>query len=183
MLRQTFNKLKRSSNSSWPQIETMLGDTVVLSNEAVEQVAREFGWQDVWMTQPATAKAKAKALLTSMSGAVNSYVVPKAASVATSASPPHSQGKESMQMQLQMLQMQPQMRLQGLWQFPQMQLLSYLMCLAKQKASTVPGEAEVPQSQDDEAAAKCQFCFERQDAAEPWPTWVKLCVGSFVCCI
>ena len=47
----------------------------------------------------------------------------------------------------------------------------------------VPGEAEVPQSQDDEAAAKCQFCFERQDAAEPWLIWVKLCVGSFVCCI
>ena len=46
----------------------------------------------------------------------------------------------------------------------------------------VPGEAEVPQSQDDEAAAKCQFCFERLDAAEPWLIWVKLCVGSFVCC-
>ena len=46
VLRQTFNKLQRSSNSSWPQIETMLGDTVVLSNEAVEQVAREFVWQD-----------------------------------------------------------------------------------------------------------------------------------------
>ena len=84
----------------------MLGDTVVLSNEAVEQVAREFGWQDVWMTQPATAKAKAKALLTSMSGAMNSYVVPKAASVATSAapqvpSPAPSQGKESRASNLQ----------------------------------------------------------------------------------
>ena len=47
----------------------------------------------------------------------------------------------------------------------------------------VPGKAEVPQLQDDEAAAKCQFCFERLDAAEPWLIWVKLCVGSFVCCI
>ncbi|CAJ1444410.1 unnamed protein product, partial [Effrenium voratum] len=80
--------------------------------------------------------AKAKALLTSMSGAMNSYVAPKAASVATSAAPQEldkcrRQRHRQLQMQLQMLQMQ----MQGLWQFPQMQLLSYLMCLAKQKAS------------------------------------------------
>ena len=47
---------------------------MVLGSEAVEQAAREFGWQDVWMTQPATAKAKAETLLTAMSGAMNSSV-------------------------------------------------------------------------------------------------------------
>ena len=152
---------------------------------------------------------------------LNSYVVLKAASVATSAAPQvpslpppakarragppifnfptpkatantlladsaapgtRRQRHRQLQMQLQMLRMQ-MMRLQGLWQFPQMQLLSYLTCLAKQKASRSSLFAEVPQSQDDEAAAKCQFCFERLDAAEPWLIWVKLCVGSFVCCI
>ena len=228
VLRQTFNKLKRSSNSSWPQIETMLGDTVVLSNEAVEQVAREFGWQDVWMTQPATAKAKAKALLTSMSGAMNSYVVPKAASVATSASPP----------QVPSLPPPAKARRAGppIFNFPTPKATANTSLAdsaapgtgqvpkAAPPAATdaaadaadaddaaagpvavppdaaaelpdvpgeaeseqefpVPGEAEVPQSQDDEAAAKCQFCFQRLDAAEPWLVWVKLCVGSFVCCI
>ena len=48
VLRKTFNKLKRSSKLSWPRIEAMLGGTVVLGHEAVEQVSREFGWQDVW---------------------------------------------------------------------------------------------------------------------------------------
>ena len=196
----------------------MLGDTVVLSNEAVEQVAREFGWQDVWMTQPATAKAKAKALLTSMSGAMNSYVVPKAASVATSASPP----------QVPSLPPPAKARRAGppIFNFPTPKAAANTLLAdsaapgtgqvpkAAPPAATdaaadaahaddaaagpvavppdaaaelpdvpVPGEAEVPQSQDDEAAAKCQFCFERLDAAEPWLTWVKLCVGSFVCCI
>ena len=47
---------------------------MVLSNEVVEQVARDFGWQNMWITQLATVKAKAKALLTSMSDAMTFFI-------------------------------------------------------------------------------------------------------------
>ena len=146
----------------------------------------------------ATAKAKAKALLTSMSGAMNSYVVRSKA--ARRAEPPifptprttantlladgaaSGSGEE---MQLHAADAAADAAA-GPVAVPQMQLLSYLMpgeAEVSKQEFPVPGEAKAPQlEENDEAAAKCQFCFERLDAAEPWLIWVKLCVGSFVCC-